>query len=214
MPRTIGGPRRHGGGFVVCDPDTWGEPHIPTRSDTRRYGPALACAWNRLHPRLTHCTAWITHLGNLPILEGTVIRLEVGRLHQSWSTCCGRRSCAGLTSNTPSACSSRPWLAFPKLRTSEAADRWGWLILVAYTQLRLARPRRVTDTDITVVIARGGQTLRWMSLDSPDGAGCLIDDFFHQQDSPRCHRRAQCQIKNRPALRPGRGPRRQTARRP
>jgi hypothetical protein len=28
----------------------------------------------------------------------------------------------------------------PKLRTPEAADRWTWLIITAYTQLRLARP--------------------------------------------------------------------------
>lgn len=28
----------------------------------------------------------------------------------------------------------------PKLRTPEAADRWTWLIIVAHTQLRLARP--------------------------------------------------------------------------
>ncbi|MDQ0935513.1 hypothetical protein QFZ49_005485 [Streptomyces turgidiscabies] len=28
----------------------------------------------------------------------------------------------------------------PKIRTPEAADRWTWLILAAYTQLRLARP--------------------------------------------------------------------------
>lgn len=30
--------------------------------------------------------------------------------------------------------------ARPKIRTPEAADRWSWLIIVAYTQLRLARP--------------------------------------------------------------------------
>jgi hypothetical protein len=28
----------------------------------------------------------------------------------------------------------------PKVRTPQAADRWTWLILAAYTQLRLARP--------------------------------------------------------------------------
>ncbi|MFF7534720.1 hypothetical protein ACFZB2_37370 [Streptomyces bobili] len=28
----------------------------------------------------------------------------------------------------------------PKIRTPEAADRWTWLILAAYTQLRLTRP--------------------------------------------------------------------------
>jgi hypothetical protein len=28
----------------------------------------------------------------------------------------------------------------PKIRTPDAADRWTWLIIAAYTQLRLARP--------------------------------------------------------------------------
>ncbi|WP_448612150.1 hypothetical protein [Geodermatophilus sp. URMC 60] len=28
----------------------------------------------------------------------------------------------------------------PRIRTPEQADRWTWLILAAYTQLRLARP--------------------------------------------------------------------------
>ncbi|HWF27992.1 MAG TPA: hypothetical protein VG327_06370 [Mycobacterium sp.] len=28
----------------------------------------------------------------------------------------------------------------PKIRTPEAADRWSWLIIVANTQLRFARP--------------------------------------------------------------------------
>ena len=28
----------------------------------------------------------------------------------------------------------------PKIRTPQAADRWTWLIISAYTQLRLARP--------------------------------------------------------------------------
>jgi hypothetical protein len=31
-------------------------------------------------PRLTRRTAWTTHIENLPILEGTLIRLDVGRL--------------------------------------------------------------------------------------------------------------------------------------
>nr|WP_230990056.1 hypothetical protein [Rhodococcus oxybenzonivorans] len=31
------------------------------------------------------------------------------------------------------------WTA-PKLRSPEAADRWTWIVLVAYAQLRLARP--------------------------------------------------------------------------
>jgi hypothetical protein len=49
-------------------------------TDTRLYGPARVRAWDRLHPRLTHRTAWVGHVGTLPVMEGTVIRLEVDRL--------------------------------------------------------------------------------------------------------------------------------------
>lgn len=40
-----------------------------------RYGIAVACAWDRVHPRLTHRAAWLDHDGNLPVIEGTLIRL-------------------------------------------------------------------------------------------------------------------------------------------
>jgi hypothetical protein len=154
-----GRPRRHGGEFVFGDPATWGEPDITTHTDTRLYGPALARAWNRLHPRLTHRTAWIQHAGNLPILEGTVIRLQVERLPSGaipkpvwlWHS---RTDIEPLQVDLL-------WQAFlrrfdiehtfrllkqtlgwvcPKIRTPQAADRWTWLVLAAYTQLRLARP--------------------------------------------------------------------------
>jgi hypothetical protein len=157
-PQTKGRPRRHGGEFVFGDPATWGGPDITTHTDTRLYGSARARAWDRLHPRLTHRTAWLTHAGNLPILEGTVILLEVARLPSGaipkpvwlWYS----------RINQTVSDVDRLWQAFlrrfdiehtfrmfkqtlgwtaPKLRTPEAADRWTWLILTAYTQLRLAR---------------------------------------------------------------------------
>lgn len=37
-------------------------------------------AWDRIHPRLTTRSAWIEHSGELPIIEGTLIRLQVDRL--------------------------------------------------------------------------------------------------------------------------------------
>jgi hypothetical protein len=158
-PGTRGRPRRHGTEFVFGDPATWGIPDITTHTDTRLYGPALARAWHRPHPRLTHRTAWITHTGNLPILEGTLIRLQAGRLPSGaipkpvwlWHS---------RTDLTPPEVDLL-WQAFlrrfdiehtfrllkqtlgwvrPKIRTPQAADRWTWLILAAYTQLRLARP--------------------------------------------------------------------------
>ena len=39
---------------------------------------AVACAWDRLHPRLTHRAAWLDHDGPLPVIDGTLIRLQVG----------------------------------------------------------------------------------------------------------------------------------------
>jgi hypothetical protein len=43
-------------------------------------------------------------------------------------TCGGRRSCADLILTTP------------KIRDPAAADRWTWIIITVYAQLRLARP--------------------------------------------------------------------------
>ncbi len=51
-----------------------------TATDTRLYGKATARAWDRLHPRLTRRGAWLEHADELPIIEGTVIRLSVERL--------------------------------------------------------------------------------------------------------------------------------------
>jgi len=153
-----GRPPKHGAEFVFGDPATWGEPDRRTLTTTSRYGIAEAQAWDRLHPRLTRRAAWADHDGDLPILEGTVIRLQVERLPSHgepkplwlwWSH----------TGADPAAV-DRLWQAFlrrfdiehtfrmikqtlgwtrPLLRDPEAADRWTWLIIAAHTQLRLAR---------------------------------------------------------------------------
>ncbi|WSF55794.1 hypothetical protein OIE50_02935 [Streptomyces canus] len=47
---------------------------------TDRYGTARAMAWDRIRPRLTIRSAWIDHTGELPVIEGTLIRLQVERL--------------------------------------------------------------------------------------------------------------------------------------
>ncbi|WP_306991991.1 NF041680 family putative transposase [Amycolatopsis thermophila] len=157
-PGTLGRPRRHGDAFAFGDPATWGHPDVVTETTTRLYGPALVRAWDRLHPRLTHRIAWAGHVGTLPIIEGTVIRLEVHRLPSGaipkpvWLW----HSRIGLDATEVDLA----WQAFlrrfdiehtfrmlkqtlgwttPKLRSPEAADRWTWLLLTAYTQLRLAR---------------------------------------------------------------------------
>lgn len=41
---------------------------------------AVTQAWDRVHPRLTHRASWLDHGGKLPLIEGTLIRLEVEHL--------------------------------------------------------------------------------------------------------------------------------------
>jgi DDE superfamily endonuclease len=157
-PGRTGRPARHGPEFRFADPSSWPEPEVATSTESGRYGTAKASAWDRLHPRLAHRGGWADHEGSPPIVEGTVIRLEVDHLP-------GDRQPKPLwlwwseTGPTPGDV-DRLWQMFlrrfdiehtfrlfkqilgwtaPKIRTPEAADRWTWMIVAAHTQLRLAR---------------------------------------------------------------------------
>jgi DDE superfamily endonuclease len=160
--RATGRPPRHGPEFTLSNPDTWWAPTHTTRTDTSRYGRAVATAWDGLYSRLAHRGGWADHPGELPIIAGTLIRLQVERLPGDhapkpvwlWS------SATGATADDV----DRWWQSFlrrfdlehtfrlfkqtlgwttPKIRTPAAADRWTWLIVAAHTQLRLARPLAV-----------------------------------------------------------------------
>ena len=155
----LGRPARHGPRFALARPDQGPPPQVRTTTDTTRYGTATAHAWDRLHPRLTRRDAWAHHTGDLPIIEGTLIRLQVEHLPGQpdpkplwlwWSK-------TGATAADLDRCwqmflrrfdlehtfrlfkQTLGWTA-PKLRTPQAADRWTWLLIAAHTQLRLARP--------------------------------------------------------------------------
>jgi hypothetical protein len=80
QPGTRGRPRRHGGELALADPATWPVPQVTTSTMTSRYGMAEAAAWDRVHPRLTHRSAWLDHDGCLPVIEGTLMRLQVDHL--------------------------------------------------------------------------------------------------------------------------------------
>lgn len=159
LPHTQGRPPRHGGEFVFGQPDTWGTPDTETVTGTRLYGTARARSWDRLHPKLTHRSSWAAADGTLPIVEGTVIRLDIDHLPSGATPKPVWLWWSGTDATLTDA--DRLWQAYlrrfdiehtfrlfkqtlgwtsPKIRTPEAADRWTWLILAAYTQLRLARP--------------------------------------------------------------------------
>ena len=55
--------------FALADPATWPDPAVTTTTATTRYGTAAAQAWDRLHPRLTHRSAWLADDGPLPVIE-------------------------------------------------------------------------------------------------------------------------------------------------
>lgn len=67
--------------FRFKDPGTWPPPAHTTTTQTTRYGRALARSWDQLYPLLTRRSGWADHpAGDLPIISGTVIRLEVDHL--------------------------------------------------------------------------------------------------------------------------------------
>ena len=80
-PASTGGRRpRHGHKLAFGEPTTWPDPAVTTVTDTARYGTATAMAWPRLHQRLEHRGSWEGHPGELPVVEGTLIRLQVDHL--------------------------------------------------------------------------------------------------------------------------------------
>lgn len=78
--RPTGRPRRHGMAMTLADPGSWPAPDAQQVTDTARYGKAQTTAWDRMHPRLTRRGSWTGHEGPLPIVEGTLIRLQVEHL--------------------------------------------------------------------------------------------------------------------------------------
>ncbi|MFI0898207.1 NF041680 family putative transposase [Streptomyces sp. NPDC020983] len=151
---TNGRPPKRGPEFALNKPATWPPPQHTTTTATTRYGAATADSWDRVHPRLTHRTCWLGHEGELPVTEGTLIRLEVDYLPGDrdpkpvwlWSS----------ATDATAADIDRWWQSYlrrfdpehtfrlfkqtlgwtrPRLRDPEAASRWTWIVIAADTQL-------------------------------------------------------------------------------
>jgi hypothetical protein len=155
-PRTVGRPRRHGERFALSQPTTWPVPDAELTTYDPRYGTVRVSAWHGLHPKLHSRGRWAGH-DQPPIVRGSVIRVEVEHLPKPtravktlwlwWSgpggpdlDLCWRAYLRrfDIEHTYRFAKNTLGWTA-PSLRTPQQADRWTWLVIAAYTQLRLAR---------------------------------------------------------------------------
>jgi DDE superfamily endonuclease len=152
-----GRPRKHGAKFACKDPTTWPAPTAEQVVEDEQYGTVRVRAWAGLHPKQQAHPGRGTRKTR-PIVRGTVVLVEVSRLPARPY----RPKVLWLWWTGPEAPNlDRLWRAYvrrfdlehtlrfckqclgwttPRVRHPEQADRWTWLVVAAYTQLRLARP--------------------------------------------------------------------------
>jgi hypothetical protein len=155
QPRT-GRPRRHGAKLVCADPATWPAPSDECSTDDRRYGRVRVRAWAGLHPKQQMHADRGTRKTR-PVVRGTLVLVEVSRLPRPtrlpkqlwlWWAGPGAPDLDVLWRADVHRFDVEHTLRFAKqtllwttlrVRHPEQADRWTWLVVIAYTSLRLAK---------------------------------------------------------------------------
>jgi hypothetical protein len=154
-----GRPRRHGSKFTCSAPETWWTPTDERTEDDPAYGRVRVRAWAGVHGKVEAHAGRGTH-GPTPIERGTLLLLQVERLPRQtrapkdvwlwwqgppgtvpdlalvWRAYIHRFD---LEHTFRVSKETLRWTA-PRLRRPVQADRWTWLVVLAYTQLRLAQP--------------------------------------------------------------------------
>jgi hypothetical protein len=151
-----GRPRRHGAKFAFTDPATWPTPTTTLTCQDDQYGTVTVMAWSGLHPKQQRHPGHGSR-GPRPIVRGTIIRVQVERvpartrppkvlwlwwagpgeldLDLAWRAYIRRFD----LEHTVRFCKQTLGWTTPRPRQPEQADRWTWLVLAGYAQLRLAR---------------------------------------------------------------------------
>jgi hypothetical protein len=151
-----GRPRRHGAKFNCADPATWLTPTATLVCQDDQYGTVTVQAWAGLHPKQQRHPGHGSR-GPRPIVRGTIIRVQVERvpaktrppkvlwlwwagpggleLDLAWRAYVRRFD---LEHTVRFAKQTLGWTT-PRPRHPAQADRWTWLVLAGYAQLRLAR---------------------------------------------------------------------------
>jgi hypothetical protein len=155
-PGAGGRPRRHGAKFACADPATWPAPTATHVATDDQYGTVTVQAWSGLHPK-QHRHPGHGSRGPRPIVRGTILRVQVERvpaktrppkvlwlwwagpgeldLDLAWRAYVRRFD---LEHTIRFVKQTLGWTT-PRLRHPAQAERWTWLVLAGYTQLRLAR---------------------------------------------------------------------------
>jgi hypothetical protein len=155
-PGAGGRPRRHGAKFAFADPATWPAPTATLVTTDDQYGTVSVTCWAGLHPK-QHRHPHHGSRGPRPIVRGTILRVQVERvpartrppkvlwlwwaglgpldLELAWRAYTRRFD----LEHTLRFCKQTLGWTTPRPRHPTQADRWTWLVLAAYTQLRLAR---------------------------------------------------------------------------
>jgi hypothetical protein len=154
-----GRPRRHGAKFTCDRPPTWWAPTAEHVEADPRYGRVRVRAWGAVHAKTQEHPSRGTYAAR-PIERGTLLLLQVERLPRQtrvptdvWLWWQGPPGAAPDLAAAWRAYVHRfdlehtfkflrqalAWAA-PRVRQPAAADRWTWLVALAYAQLRLARP--------------------------------------------------------------------------
>ena len=197
QPRT-GRPRRHGPQFACEDPSTWWAPTAEHREQHAQYGQVRVRAWADVHAKSQNHPARGSRRTR-PTVRGTLVLVEVERLPRQtripkllwlWWRGPGTPDLAILwrayvhrfdLEHTYRFCKQTLNWTTPRVRHPEQADRWTWLVLLAYTQLRLARrasedrrlpwerPQRPARRALTPARVRQGFPHLLAALDTPAG---------------------------------------------
>ncbi len=152
----VGRPSTHGAKFTCNNPATWPVPDFEHGVDDEGYGYVHVRAWRELHARAQNHPGRGTRKTK-PVIRGTLILLEVSKLPREtrqprtfwlWWRGPGLPDLAFLWRAYVRRFDLEHTFRFlkttlnwqtPRLRHPEQADLWSWLVLLAFTQLRLSK---------------------------------------------------------------------------
>ncbi len=152
-----GRPRIHGAKFACKDPATWPAPTAEHVVEDEQYGTARVRAWAGLPPKHQAHPGRGTRKPR-PTVRGTAVLVGVSRLPARpyppqtlwlWWAGPGAPDLDLLwradvrrfdLEHTLRFCKQSLGWTTPRVRHPQQADRWTWLVVAAYAQLRLARP--------------------------------------------------------------------------